>query len=123
MSNVENNVAVQKPVPPEIAGKFNWGAFLVNWIWGLGNNTYLPLIIIPVSFIPVLGSIASLGLAIWFGTKGNEWAWQNKQWESVEHFTRVQQLWVRWYLYIVGGVFVLTIIGMILALVFGGAQG
>jgi TPR repeat protein len=27
------------------------------------------------------------------GAKGSAWAWKNKRWESVEHFTRVQRRW------------------------------
>jgi hypothetical protein len=27
--------------------------------------------------------------------KGREWAWQNKQWDSVEHFNRVQRKWAK----------------------------
>jgi len=25
-------------VPAEI-DRWNWGAFLLNWVWGIGNNT------------------------------------------------------------------------------------
>jgi hypothetical protein len=30
-------------VPPEI-DCWNWGAFLLNWIWGIGNNTFIALL-------------------------------------------------------------------------------
>ena len=30
------------------------------------------------------------------GAKGSEWAWQNKRWDSVEHFQRVQKKWALW---------------------------
>lgn len=30
-------------VPPEI-DRWNWGAFLLNWIWGVGNNTFIALL-------------------------------------------------------------------------------
>ena len=30
------------------------------------------------------------------GAYGNEWAWRNKRWESVEHFHRVQATWAGW---------------------------
>ena len=80
-------------VPAEVAGKFNWGAFFLSWIWGLGNATYLPLIILAVAFIPLVGWLGCLGLAIWFGIKGNEWAWQNKRFESVEAFHSYQKKW------------------------------
>ncbi len=79
-----------------ISKKFNWGAFLLNWIWGLGNRSYLTLLVFPIAIIgliPVLGIIVPLALNIWFGIKGNTWAWQNKQWKSIEHFHEVQRKW------------------------------
>ena len=84
------------PVPDIVARNFNWGAFLLSWIWGLGNKTYITLIIfatILVAWIPIVGWLISLGLCIWFGTKGNEWAWQNKRFESIEHFHEYQKKW------------------------------
>lgn len=71
-------------VPPEVQG-LNWGAFLLNWIWGLGNRTYLALL----TFIPFVGWIMVFVLLF----KGNEWAWQNKQWDSVEAFKATQRKW------------------------------
>ena len=84
------------PVPDIVARKFNWGAFLLSWIWGLGNKTYITLIIfatILVAWIPIIGWLISLGICIWFGTKGNEWAWQNKRFQSIEHFHEYQKKW------------------------------
>src|SRR3990170_1543286 len=34
-------------VPPEV-DRWNWGAFLLNWIWGIGNNTFIALLM----FVP-----------------------------------------------------------------------
>jgi hypothetical protein len=73
-------------VPVEIK-KWNWGAFFLNGIWGLGNKTYIALLCL----IPLVNIIMVFVL----GAKGSEWAWQNKQWESVEHFKRVQKRWAR----------------------------
>lgn len=102
------------PVPDIVARKFNWGAFLLSWIWGLGNNTYITLLIfatILVAWIPIIGWLISLGVCIWFGTKGNEWAWQNKRFQSVEHFHEYQKKWA-----IAGGILYLVsiIIGIII---------
>jgi hypothetical protein len=89
-------------VPREIQG-WNWGAFLLTWIWGLGNNVLLALL----TLVPVVG------LVMWFvlGVKGSEWAWQQKRWDSVEHFRRVQRTWAKW------GVIVL-LVSCVLAAVF-----
>ncbi len=71
-------------VPPEI-NRWNWGAFLLNWIWGLGNSTPIALL----AFIPFFGFIWIFVL----GAKGSAWAWRNRKWESVAHFRRVQRTW------------------------------
>jgi len=76
-------------VPPELAG-WNWGAFLLTWIWGIGNGVWLALLaLVP---IPLVG----LAVAILLGVKGNEWAWQSKKWESIERFRRTQRIWLYW---------------------------
>lgn len=74
-------------VPPEV-DRWNWGAFLLNWIWGIGNNTYIALLM----FVP----LANMVMPFVLGAKGSVWAWRNKHWDSVEHFKRVQRVWARW---------------------------
>ena len=76
-----------KAVPAEI-NRWNWGAFLLNWIWGIGNQTYIALL----ALIPVFGFIWMFVL----GAKGSAWAWRNGRWDSVEHFKRVQRRWAIW---------------------------
>ena len=115
----------QAVAPAEVLTGFNWGAFFLNWIWGLGNKTYIALLSLVAGFVPFIGGLIALGLIIWFGIKGNEWAWQNKKWESVEHFHSVQKTWATWgiVLFVLG--IVLGILGALLfgaAAVMGGAQ-
>jgi len=78
-------------LPPEIKG-WNWGAFFLNWIWGIGNSTWIAFLM----FIPLFNFVWIFIL----GAKGTKWAWQNKKWESVEHFQRVQKKWAFWGLII-----------------------
>lgn len=79
-------------VPSEIQGGFNWGAFLLNWIWTIGNTSCgFAVLSTVLSFIPLVG----LGWAIYLGIKGNELAWQSKRWNSVEHFRSTQRTWTR----------------------------
>ena len=73
-----------KVIPAEIK-RWNWGAFLLNWIWGIGNQTYIALL----ALIPGFGFIWMLVL----GAKGSTWAWRNGRWDSVEHFKRLQRKW------------------------------
>lgn len=79
-----NTSGSQGTIPDEIKG-WNWGAFFLNWIWGIGNGVWYGLL----SFIPVFNIVWMFIL----GAKGNKWAWQNNQWESVAHFKRTQRKW------------------------------
>ena len=89
-------------VPPEI-DKWNWGAFMMNIIWGLGNKTYISLL--------CLLPIANVVMPFILGAKGSRWAWQNKKWDSVEHFQRVQRAWVKWALIMIAAIVLLVIVG------------
>lgn len=93
-------------VPTEIK-KWNWGAFMFNIWWGIGNKTYLPLL----CFIPYFNFI-------WVfvcGFKGNEWAWKNGNYRAsdIEKFLTIQKTWNR------GGIaqFTISIIITVLILV------
>lgn len=74
-------------VPPEI-DRWNWGAFLLTWIWGIGNNTFIALL----SLVP----LANLIMPFVLGAKGSAWAWRNKKWESAGQFRAVQRKWALW---------------------------
>ena len=71
-------------VPPEV-DRWNWGAFLLNWIWGIGNRVFIALL----ALIPFV----NLVMVFVLGARGSAWAWRNTRWESVEHFKRVQRRW------------------------------
>lgn len=71
-------------VPKEIK-KWNWGAFMFNIFWGIGNKSYLPLLCL----IPLFN-------IIWVfvcGAKGNQWAWKKGDYSDVESFLTVQNTW------------------------------
>ena len=80
-------VAGPKTIPPDI-DRWNWGAFLLNWIWGVGNNTFIALLM----FVPLVNIVMPFVL----GAKGSRWAWRNGRWDGVAHFKRVQRLWAIW---------------------------
>jgi len=71
-------------VPAQI-DRWNWGAFFLNWIWGLSNHVYVALLM----FVPFVNIVMIFVL----GAKGSAWAWRAKRWESVEEFKRVQRAW------------------------------
>src|SRR5690348_2738425 len=60
-------------VPPEIRG-WNWGAFLLNWIWGAANGVYIAFLM----FVPLVNVVMIFVL----GAKGNEWAWRKERWRD-----------------------------------------
>jgi len=95
-------------IPEEIRG-WNWGAFLLNWIWGIGNNVWIALL----TLIPYVNIIMPFVL----GVKGNEWAWRNRKWDSIEHFKRVQRNWARVGKYIIVVSLILILLIWILAVV------
>ncbi|WP_166425938.1 cytochrome c oxidase assembly factor Coa1 family protein [Paraglaciecola sp. 20A4] len=91
-------------VPEEIKG-WNWGAFLLNWIWGIGNSTFIALLM----FVPVVNLVMMLIL----GAKGNEWAWQNRTWRDIAHFKSTQKKWRNAGLILVFVIFPIMIISLI----------
>jgi len=72
------------PVPDEIKG-WNWGAFLMPWLWPFTNHVWIGLL----CFVPQIGWLMAIAL----GSKGNEWAWKSKRWRSIEHFKAHQRGW------------------------------
>ncbi len=112
MPSTSANTSGQGPasiVPKEIKG-LNWGAFGLNWVWGIFNSTYLAFLVL----IPFINIIMIFVLLL----KGNEWAWRNKHWDSVEQFKAVQKKWTIAWLAISG----LGILFVILSALLGGAN-
>jgi serine/threonine protein kinase len=72
------------PVPDEIKG-WNWGAFLMPWLWPFTNCVWIGLL----SFMPQVGWLVAIAL----GAKGNEWAWKSRKWRSIEQFKAHQRGW------------------------------
>lgn len=93
------------PIPAKL-DRWNWGAFLLNWIWGLGNSTYIALLM----FVPFVNFI----LIFILGAKGSKWAWKNRIWEDEAHFIRTQRNWAK-----AGIFFIFAIIALTFALIFG----
>ena len=71
-------------VPDEVSG-WCWGGFFWGWIWSIFNRTWIGLL----GLIPVV----NIAVAVLLGLKGREWAWQNRRWNDIEHFNRVQRYW------------------------------
>lgn len=95
-------------LPDGVRG-WSWGAFLLTWIWAIGNRQWigLPALVLylcsaieigsefryfhflPLALTPYIGIV----FAVWLGAKGRETAWRRGKWDSLEHFNRVQHKW------------------------------
>ncbi|MBD0304596.1 MAG: serine/threonine protein kinase [Tolypothrix sp. T3-bin4] len=71
-------------VPEEILG-WNWGAFLMPWLWMWPNQVWYGLF----CFIPHGWWLMAIAL----GSKGNEWAWKSRPWRNIEQFKAHQRGW------------------------------
>lgn len=106
VSDAENNSGGGSGItPPEGVKGWSWGAFILSWIWAIGNSTWIGLL----ALLPYIGFI----VAIYLGIKGRELAWRNKRWDSLEHFNRVQRSWSKWGLILIVGAMLLGIIAAI----------
>lgn len=81
-------------------------SFLVPFFVGIftgisGDSASMGVGFVLIFILNLIFGIAGIVLRIWFGVKGNEWAWQNKRWQSIAHFNSVQKIWA-----IVGSVLV-----------------
>ena len=78
-------------VPAQLSAEFerwNWGAFGLSCIWGIGNRT-------PAAWFVLVPFAGWFGMPFLLGLKGNEWAWRNGNWPDIETFRRTQQTWAR----------------------------
>lgn len=92
-------------IPPEL-DRWNWGAFFLNWIWGIGNSTFIALL----ALIPGINIIVMIVL----GARGSRWAWRNRAWHDAAHFRRSQRNWA-----IAGLVIWIVVIASVPAAFFG----
>lgn len=104
------NVQSSAVIVPEGIGGWNWGAFFLNWIWAIGNKSWIGLL----ALVPGLGLI----MGIILGLKGSEWAWQHRKFESVDQFKAVQKAWAKWGLIIFIISLILLIAGIVVMIMF-----
>ena len=90
-------------IPPEL-DRWNWGAFFLNWIWGLANSTFIALLM----FVPVVNIVMIFVL----GARGSRWAWRNNVWRDAEQFRHAQRKWAiaGFIVWILGIAFVAAIV-------------
>lgn len=81
---IKGSVTTQSPKNNIV--KFNWGAFIGTWIWGLFNKAYRTLWAIPLTF-----TLGFIPFCLVCGLKGNEWAYENQADIPIEDFHSKQK--------------------------------
>ncbi len=84
-----------KDIPPELK-EFNWGAFLLTFIWGIPHKAWITLLAIPLIWFQLpFGSnwLLLTILQVYSGIKGNEWAYQVHWWKKPRDFRITQTKW------------------------------
>lgn len=84
-----------KVLPNEFKG-FNWGAFLLTFIWGIRFKAWITLLAIPLIWFQMplgLNWILFTALQVYCGLKGNEWAYQVEWWKTSKDFHNTQIKW------------------------------
>lgn len=84
-------------LPEDLRG-FNFGAFFLNWIWGIRHNVKWAW----WALIPGVNIV----IAFMLGFRGNELAWKNCEWEDEVHFDLVEREWTMWGI----GIFFVTML-------------
>lgn len=122
---------------------FNWGAFWFDWIWGLANGCLgqmkmfiiISLCMMVVWLIPIVNifvipilALVLLGLKIYYGIKGNEWAYDGRAFYNMEDMEATQKRWgiaagVVFALIVLYVVVVITFSSILVAALTGGFGG
>lgn len=95
-----NNQGLEKDL-----SHWNWGAFLLTFIWGINHKAWWSLsALIPIFPIPLI-------IAIILGVQGNKLAWNSGKFQSLQQLKDSQKKWA--YAGLI--VFIILVISLILA--------
>ena len=93
----------QSPTKPKCLNNFNWGAFLLSWIWGVCHSVWISLLCL----IPYVNFVMIFVL----GFNGNKWAWEKcKDTMSADEFDARQKSWTKGALIYIVVIFILGVI-------------
>lgn len=84
-----------KDIPKELK-EFNWGAFLLTFIWGVKYKAWITLLAIPLIWFQLplgINWLLYTILQFYCGIKGNEWAYQEEWWKKPQDFRKTQAKW------------------------------
>jgi hypothetical protein len=78
---------------PAFSGKWNWGAFLFQWLWLMFHGKVgLGFVFLVITFVP----FANLCVPFYFGMKGNDLAYDGRRFPSVSQYIAIQNAWRNW---------------------------
>ncbi len=106
------------------SGMWNWGAFFLCPFWLMNHGgIWLGIGYLVVSLVPFL-NLVGLGMAIYFGIKGNDWALMHRRFVDEQQFVAVQNAWRNWgfVIFAIGIVFFVVLIVFDIALIGSGAM-
>ena len=89
----ENRYRVKGQAFPKTINGTNWGAFFLTPIWGLCNNTPIAAVWFILILVPTVGPVMAFAFSVYCAMKGNEWVWENNNWQSIEEMHYVQRKW------------------------------
>lgn len=107
------------PPPPPVADtsgqeldaalrRWNWGAFLLGWVWAAFHRCYWPMFLLVLSLFNLFISTASavaggvgnllialagIGINIYLGLNGSRIAWEAGCFDSLQHFQSKERAW------------------------------
>lgn len=108
-------------------GRWNWGAFLLGWLWAVCHRCYWPLIVFVLGIVnafiavalPAAGAVGnlliglfSLGINIYLGLKGSRIAWDMGCYDSLQHFEAKERSWRNAAFIVVGVSIIFVLIGI-----------
>jgi hypothetical protein len=90
--------------PPQLDNlKWNWGAFLLPFFWSIAHSQWKVVRYMAVGIVAMmifgtfnnpLRYLIWFGIALYLGFKGHELAWNNRTFDSFEHYVKVQRAWL-----------------------------
>ena len=112
---------------PQVVPKgFNWGAFYFGWIWGLNHRKPILLLMLPVSIvlglIPIVGIFINLGIQIWVGYQGNQWAWESGRFNTISQMMECEDVWKKWAIALFSLSIVFVVLAVLLPLMVSGGR-
>lgn len=109
--------------------RWNWGAFLLGWLWAAFHRIYWPMFLFAAGFMnaiisfvfplistagSLLISLAALGINIYLGLNGSHMAWDLGCYNSLQHFKDKERKWRNAAFIVVGASILLSFLFLLI---------